>query len=68
MFHLTQSAMIGNAEWHKTEEGTIWEALDIEPRHDYKLSDQPIDCNWSSESLQMIRNYYAEDFERFSYR
>jgi len=67
MFHLTQSAMIGNAEWHKTEKGSIWEALDLEPRHDYKLSDKNVDCFWSSESLQLATDYYAEDFERFSY-
>ena len=43
------------------------EALDLEPRHDYKLSDKEINCNWSKESLQLATDYYAEDFERFSY-
>lgn len=32
-FHISQSKFIGDAEWFKLEDKTIWDALDIEERH-----------------------------------
>ena len=67
-YGLTQSEFIGNAEWHKMEEGGIWKALDIEkPLHRYKLSDLDIDIQWNDKSRLLCREYYAEDYNRFKY-
>ena len=64
MFHLTQSAMIGESEWHKLEEGTIWNALDIEEKHHYALQGEWL---FDEDTKQMAIDYYAEDFDRFNY-
>jgi len=65
MFRYTQVEMIGDAEWHKVEDGTIWEALDIEPRMEYAIPHTTI--NWSTESLKLCQEYYKEDYEKFGY-
>lgn len=66
-FHISQSKFIGDAEWFKLEEGTIWDALDIEERHHYALPDADMPDAWTTESLEMMHEYYQEDFERFGY-
>ena len=66
-FHHTQSSFIGDAEWFKLEEGTIWDALGIEEKHHYAIPDAELGEEWTAESLEMMIDYYGEDFERFGY-
>jgi len=67
MMCLSQSEFIGESEWHRMEDGTIFDALDIEPKHHYKLDDERYMLYWTDESKELVRETYAEDYERFNY-
>jgi len=66
MFTMTQSDFIGDSEWHRVEDGSIFHALDIDFRQDYELNNNdPMD--WTPRSLELVRIKYREDYERFNY-
>lgn len=63
-----QTDFIGEAEVHKLEEQTIWEALNIQPRHDFNVPNntyRPI--NWSKDSIKLMEKFYQKDYELLNY-
>ena len=57
---------IGKAEVHKLEEQTIWEALNIQPRHDFNVPrTQPI--KWDKNSIKLMKKIYQKDYEELNY-
>jgi hypothetical protein len=63
-----QVDFIGKAEVHKLEEQTIWEALNIQPRHDFSVPNntyRPI--KWSKDSIKLMEKFYQKDYEILNY-
>jgi|TARA_B110000263_G_C15134548_1_gene430462 hypothetical protein len=61
-----QVDFIGKAEIHKLEEQTIWEALNIKPRHDFSVPrNQPI--KWDKHSIKLMKKIYQKDYEMLNY-
>ena len=61
-----QVDFIGKSEIHKLEEQTIWEALNIQPRHDFNVPRKnPI--KWDKDSIKLIEKFYQKDYEVLNY-
>jgi len=57
---------IGKAEVHKLEEQTIWEALNIQPRHIFNVPrNEPI--KWDKHSIKLMKKIYQKDYEMLNY-
>jgi hypothetical protein len=57
---------IGKAEIHKLEEQTIWEALDISPRHEFSIP-KAYKINWEKDSIKLMERFYQKDYEVLNY-
>ena len=45
---------------------TIWEALNIQPRHDFNVPRKnPI--KWDKDSIKLIEKFYQKDYEVLNY-
>ena len=61
-----QTDFIGKAEVHKLEEQTIWEALEISPRHEFGVPRKRT-IKWESDSIKLMEKFYQKDYEILNY-
>ena len=61
-----QVEYIGEAEVHKLEEQTIWQALNIRPIKVFNLPNV-LPIVWTKRSIKLIEKYYEIDYQRLNY-
>ena len=61
-----QVEYIGEAEVHKLEDQTIWEALKISPIKVFNLPNV-LPIIWTKRSIKLVEKYYEVDYEKLNY-